>query len=151
MLEENELRRVLSAAYDKLYKEGEEIFRKYDPCRVHLSKLGNTCACHPDDPERSFCCRDCCHLTPNGCSIRSLSCKLWSCWECRKEGGDEFVEKLESLRVRASTFHLGIRDSKEEIIERTVKSYYYEMRRWESIIKEGQECLIDTDISKEPA
>lgn len=66
---------VASEAYDYLYLKGQQLFAEYDPCAVR----DGACRNGRQNDGNSFCCFGCKHLSEDGCTIRSLSCKLWLC------------------------------------------------------------------------
>ena len=74
-----------SEVYDFLYREGEMIFAEYNLCDVRNGQ----CKDHRTQIKRqggynsldlkSFCCSNCNHLSPTGCKVKALYCKLWFC------------------------------------------------------------------------
>ena len=72
-------RAFLEKRFDQLYQEASSIMQDRNPCQIGRGK------CHSmrEYPERHknqpFCCGGCQHLTPKGCSVESLFCKLWVC------------------------------------------------------------------------
>lgn len=101
----------LSAAYDRLYDEADKLFKEYNPCkfedgRCELNRMCMEGKCGQPhhrlekSGQRNGCCsgHDCEHLTPNGCSIKSLGCKLSMCGHiCDAGGFYEFREKIKEL------------------------------------------------------
>lgn len=73
----------LSAEYDHICEEADELFKKYDPCQFKDGK------CTKDWSDG--CCGGCSHLGPNGCATKSLGCKLFTC------GGVMWREKYGNL------------------------------------------------------
>lgn len=66
-----------SEEYDAIYEEAKELFEKYNYCDVSHGQ----CANFKFRPDRgySFCCSGCEHLSENGCTVKALWCKLWTC------------------------------------------------------------------------
>ncbi len=97
--------------YDILLAMGQQTLDYYNPCdwrngncrRMRLSK---------DD---KGCCEGCEHLSPNGCTVQPLACKLWLC-ESQRNIFRECEIELKVLRQVAD--YCGIpyemRRSKEE-------------------------------------
>lgn len=70
---------ILDAAlYDLLYLWANALIQKYCPCHIH--KCNGEVIC-----KLSFgpCCGECRYLTDEGCTVMSLQCKLYLCWEVR--------------------------------------------------------------------
>ena len=98
-----------SEAYDRLFAEGQAVLNKYNPCKWENGK----CAGLPDG-----CCGGCEHLTPTGCAVNALGCKLWLCGtiqDSTKEGLMAgkllYILKQEAFELRVPT---GVRSSKEQ-------------------------------------
>lgn len=63
--------------YDKLYQKIVDFMRDVNPC-----KIKNGICYRGKKGGRNFCCKDCKHLTENGCSAKKpIACKLWLCQE----------------------------------------------------------------------
>ena len=62
----------LSEEYDELYKRAELFIEKYNPCKVSNGKCLRAQRCG-----QNFCCRHCKYLKEKGCSVKSLTCKVW--------------------------------------------------------------------------
>lgn len=61
--------------YNKLCDEADEILIKSGVRQICIS-----CSTSNDkDPSRG-CCQYCTHLSPEGCTIKALWCKIWFCW-----------------------------------------------------------------------
>ena len=56
-------------AYLELYERMNKFLKKYNPCKIE----NGSCLCG------QCCCGGCPHLTENGCSTKSLQCKLYLC------------------------------------------------------------------------
>ena len=82
--------RIASEAYDYLYLKAEQLFAEYNPCDVRDGNCKNGRL-----RETKFCCWGCEHLGDNGCTVKSLCCKLWFCHISKLE--DEFKKKRDAL------------------------------------------------------
>lgn len=100
----------LSAEYDRIYKEADNLFREYNPCQFK----GNQCARNRKDLEsgdfrndsdivQNGCCgtTGCKYLTPKGCDIKALGCKLHTCSELHRRKHKQFYTKIKSLTLEA--------------------------------------------------
>lgn len=77
-------REALSAEYDRLYDAADHIIKAANPCGIQKEADGratcNRSRRHPEwDLHGKLCCGGCKHLGPDGCTVRSLGCKLGSC------------------------------------------------------------------------
>lgn len=76
--------------YDFLYNAAEIVLNKHNPCGFDTEtgecRMGAT----------NGCCTGCPHLTGDGCTVKSLMCKLWLCNE-----HSEAYDELYSIRVLA--------------------------------------------------
>lgn len=101
----------LSAEYDRLYEEADELFKEYNPCQFENGKCSRNRAdiksghFRPEGPcVSNGCCTTtmCEHLTPKGCSIKALGCKLHVCLYIHKAGEfKKFYTKMRKVRKRA--------------------------------------------------
>lgn len=62
--------------YDDLFEKASEVIRQHNPCQI----AGGTCAGSYKHDE-GLCCQGCGHLGPEGCREKSLTCRLWLCWD----------------------------------------------------------------------
>lgn len=72
----------LREIYDRIYDIADRLWKRFNPCQI---KDAETCTNHNGKtvyrPKyKGLCCVGCTHLGPLGCTVRSLSCKLWTCW-----------------------------------------------------------------------
>lgn len=79
-------RATLMAEYDRLYDEGNAILKQHDPCQIRTVDGVASCVRTRAQPsyenpnqEGQLCCGGCKHLGPNGCTVKSLGCKLTLC------------------------------------------------------------------------
>jgi len=102
--------RYLSATFDWIYAEAGRILEKHRPCGVFEGGR-----CH----FRCNCCVPCQYLSPTGCTVVSLSCKLWLCHRAEKEF-PECYQDLSSLREIAMQNNLlnDVPETKEDALKR---------------------------------
>ena len=126
---------ALEAEYDRLYDAANAALAKHNPCQIQRDEAGHiSCA----DTRRysnetgyagspTLCCGGCQHLGPQGCTAKSLCCKLWLCNTARTNGyyGDgperPIVAELATLRRHGMALGVpvnGMRDTKEEAFRR---------------------------------
>lgn len=63
-----------SPIYDALYEEAHKIQAQGNPCNIRQENGRMVC-----NANLEACCYGCKHLTPTGCGVQALSCKLWLC------------------------------------------------------------------------
>lgn len=68
-----------SELHDALYDAANKVLEKANPCGIHMVDGKARCNNPMYSDDGNLCCGGCIHLTPTGCSVRSLSCKLWTC------------------------------------------------------------------------
>lgn len=102
--------------YHSFYKEGQAVLDKHNPCNFHTGPDGRVrCADGPNG-----CCGGCKHLTPTGCSVESLACKLWLCYTAR-QANPEAANELRAIKDKARYVHevpMGYRASFEDNFSR---------------------------------
>ena len=102
------------AVYSELYDKANNLFKMHNPCQI--SSDGKSCA-GSDSNLDGLCCVRCSYLGPNGCTVESLTCKLWT---CRKLQNDpklhDFHYELQLIRDkrREASIPSVIRGSKED-------------------------------------
>jgi len=98
--------------YDILYNIGEQILNHYDPCGW---RAGECRRMRSSEPDAEVCCKECAHLAKNGCTVKSLACKLWLCGDPSNQF-KECVNELKIVRMVADYCGVPYRDrkSKEE-------------------------------------
>jgi hypothetical protein len=117
--------KFISEKYDELYDKADKLLKEYNPCRI---KCGS-CQANRIDPKynstKQLCCGGCPYWK-NGCTVKSLACKLWLCGPVqgkfpypnnkKTELVSELVGKLEDIRNEAykAGIPLLFRGSKEE-------------------------------------
>ena len=103
----------LSLLYDTLYNEADKVFKEYNPCEINsdgICKHNRKCC---NGKKTGVICK---YLGDNGCTIRCLSCKLWTCKTLNKSN-PEIREMLEPLNKIAKLNELvKFRTTKEMII-----------------------------------
>lgn len=102
----------LRIVYLKLYVAGQKVLDRHDPCHIHRASDGKL-KCVGGTP----CCYGCQHLTPQGCSVQALQCKLFLCGYAR-EASPEAARALDKLNMvrQASGVPFGFRTSMEETL-----------------------------------
>lgn len=123
--------KYFSEKYDELYEKADKLLKEYNPCKI---KCGS-CQANRIDPKynstNQLCCGGCPHWK-NGCTVKSLACKLWLCgpvqgkfpylYNKNSERIRELAHKLEAIRNEA--YKVGIplvfRGSKEENIKELI-------------------------------
>ena len=102
----------LSALYDRIYDIADRLFKKYNPCNIHIIEGGIRCTSRSTNIAYGLCCSGCKHISKTGCTIKCLPCKLFVCdtlmcaynkgkW-IRNKKYKHFVNKFERLRVIAA-------------------------------------------------
>ena len=133
-------RRYLENLYDALYKEGQRLFDKFNPCNIEPSgkfKRRST-GYYPDRRESATkwelmncsryndgpgfcCCNGCKHLGKKGCRVKSLGCKLWLCYVMDRPY-PELLQALGRLCDIASAHQLAVcRGSKRHSLGRAFR------------------------------
>jgi len=85
--------------HDKLCKEADELTAKYDPCKIKTADGVTTCT------GKEICCAPCDYLSPEGCTIKSLGCKLYFCYAVQKKY-PEVVREMHKIRNKAKKYRL---------------------------------------------
>jgi hypothetical protein len=113
--------KYLSKKYDELYNKADKLFKKYNPCKIQNRKciVGKHCCC--GNEYKTIEEGRCKYLTENGCSVKSLACKLWLCYNIFWKEDNKITElnnKLEKLRDKAIELKLAYfyRTSKEDVL-----------------------------------
>lgn len=122
---------ALEAEYDRIYDAADTALKKHNPCQIQRDEQGVvSCADTRRMAQEKYrtpmlCCGGCQHLGPNGCTVKSLSCKLWLCTTIRGDYKHEathpvLVAELEALRRHGITVGvpMGFRDRKEDVFAR---------------------------------
>lgn len=106
--------RQRSEMYDLLFGLADRTIKLYNPCNY----VNGQCIVDKNQNSKGHCCAGCKHITKKGCSVESLSCKLWLCSYIRNEY-PRLYGGMESLRELAIALDISIwetRSSKEEIL-----------------------------------
>ena len=98
--------------YDILFNIGQQILNHYDPCDWRDGKCRKM---RSSEPDAEVCCKGCAHLGKNGCTVKSLACKLWLCGD-QSNLSKECVTELKIVRMVADYSGVPYEDrkSKEE-------------------------------------
>lgn len=104
----------LSILHDVIYDRVDKLFEEHDLCGINNGKC----------LRGYFCCSKCEHLSPDGCTIRSLACKLFICsavHHAAREHNKEVLEEILLLRDLAKIHSItSFRGTKEEVFDRFV-------------------------------
>lgn len=104
---------TLMQLHDALCDKADAVFQKYNPCQRNED---GQCV-------GKGCCNGCRHLSDEGCTTKSLACKLWLCREALV-GNNACAKELRSLKEIAHDFGLyGVRTSRDEVLKRFQKTY----------------------------
>lgn len=73
----------ISAIYDRVYDIADRLFKKHNPCKIHIKDKRIFCNYHnkgiPLSNKYYLCCSSCRYSSKKGCTVRCLSCKLHIC------------------------------------------------------------------------
>jgi len=111
-----------------IYTKADRLLKQYNPCNIHIdittNKLvcNNKCMCIKNGEK--LCCKQCKHLKTNGCTIKSLGCKVGGCFEghswdtmnrrLRLNLSPEFIKQMD--RLMCITDKYNINQIREEIL-----------------------------------
>ena len=84
---------AMGQLYDILLASGQRTLDYYNPCDWKDGKCRRMRSLKDD----AGCCEGCKHLSPKGCTVKSLGCKLWLC-EGQRNTFRECEIELEALR-----------------------------------------------------
>lgn len=99
--------------YLELWEMGKAVFDKLNPCKI----VNSTCDNPNYGKDLGLCCGGCRHLGPQGCTVQSLGCKLWTCYHLQSNPNNkELLKELAVLRSEAykHDIPMGVRASFEE-------------------------------------
>jgi hypothetical protein len=110
--------KALGDLHDHLYDAADRLFKKYNPCGIE----NGACIANRGKIwfKKGCCCRGCKYLSLEGCTTRSLACKLWFCGAVEildsAKTKDEFLTALKRLTFVSNIVGLsrGVRTTKEE-------------------------------------
>lgn len=110
--------------YDKLYDDADAIFNELNPCQFRKTEDGKVVCAGSKSIEKyvgkdQTCCHGCKHLGPNGCTVKSLGCKLWTC-DHLTEARPDLIQLLDPVRDQASLLPyqlLFVRSPKKECFD----------------------------------
>lgn len=106
-----------SAEYNRIYDEGTRLFASHNPCQIQRDADGRV-SCRESregTPEargshnyKHLCCTGCQHLGPNGCRVKAISCKLWTCRTIQTAPEHrELMVSLDELKKQAQAIGVG--------------------------------------------
>jgi hypothetical protein len=134
---------TVRSKYLEHYHELQDLFVKYDVCKL------NNGQCAFGVP----CCRDDCkHLTETGCTIKSLACKLWVCDYTRSTRSKELIDKQIEVFKYYKKHHMPliIRESFEQLfLTNEVKLYtrlYFRKKQKDFIFWDNVDVTIKTRL-----
>jgi hypothetical protein len=111
--------------YDKLCDLADDLFATHDPCKINGNKCagGKTCCArgieHWNGPE-------CQYLGENGCTTKSLACKLYVCATASKALPDKVKKLLYKYKAQALVIGIPIahiRESREYVEDYLRRKY----------------------------
>ena len=106
--------------YDSLYESATELHNSYNLCNIRTDggNSGTLVTCHYCP---YFCCEGCRHMGPQGCRVKSLSCKLWLCEKALVKAPDAVKRTLgEMIETARASDLLHVRASRKDV-ERVLK------------------------------
>ena len=76
-----QLRDQLTRIHNALYDRASKLIRQQNPCQIQAGPHCATCAASRlgHETNRGLCCEGCKFLGANGCTVKALGCKLWTC------------------------------------------------------------------------
>ena len=123
----------ISKLYDLIWIKADKLIRKYNPCDIqHM--YGLSVVCNNDYMVKSrgskLCCGGCKWLSHDGCTVKSVGCKVGTCWVdeswrvvtkrdlCNKDIPITFIRQMDRLCKIAKRYRIyGARKSKEETLK----------------------------------
>lgn len=115
-------RDFLDKKYDELFEKADTIVKKHNPCKI----IDGQCSAMRKASD-GLCCKTCPHISPSGCAIKSLGCKIWLCYfdsfSCPSvEIADSYWEDMISILKEAEKYKLSFpRAGKEVTIDAAIK------------------------------
>ena len=132
LIEELSETSLRSAVYDRIYDIADRLFKKYNPCDIHMRDGAICCAdkIHTQYRPKSLCCTGCKYWTTNGCTVKCLPCKLHICntfiysydkngREVRNKKHRAFTDRLKRLRhiaIKAGIYTHAYFNTKSEVL-----------------------------------
>ena len=117
------------ATYDRLFDIADRVMKRYNPC------AGCT-GCHDLRPYPFDCCEGCPFLGPQGCTTRSIACKIWLCEKTPRAPHPRMVHQLQRIARIAYKLNMHYaRATPEEVMAlapddwRSTWFFYYSKRR----------------------
>ncbi len=99
--------------HSQLYRLASRLLTRHKACAT--CKVG----CPTRQYTMSWCCKGCPHLSPQGCTVEALACKLWLCYreeDRQREGRLEArLRRLQAIAVHYSVYVP--RGSKEQALK----------------------------------
>lgn len=68
-----------SAIYDRIYDIADRLFKRYNPCSIHIIDGGIGCTSRKTSIAYGLCCSSCKYISKIGCTVKCLPCKLFVC------------------------------------------------------------------------
>lgn len=104
-----------SELYDQLYDEASAILERDKPCEVSCGEcLDSRLKARGQD---AFCCHSCKYLTPTGCSVKALACRVWLCYAVQDAHPTTYIALNDvKRRAQAAGILMQFRGSKEDIL-----------------------------------
>ena len=99
--------------YDFLCDMLDDYTNRYNPCDIKVVDGKAICMRDLED-----CCNECDYLSPNGCTIRCLGCKLFVCFKLQKQD-PVYKDVTSAAKVVAKKYGLiAMRTPKEELFKK---------------------------------
>ena len=109
--------------FNRLCDAADAVFQRFDPCQIRDGHCVGS---------ENFCCNECRHLGPDGCTTKALACKLWFC--LRSDAPEAFLRAIEPLHQEARDKGLYLfRGTVEDVIARNHK-YLLPNKGWDYLL-----------------
>lgn len=110
---------ILQQNYDELYQRGKAVLEKYNLCKIRREADGSvSCfSSRKGNHGPGLCCSGCRHLGDQGCTVESLACKLWLCYDLQQTRlGKKVQQELDAIKLEGwkKNITFTIRASKQE-------------------------------------
>ena len=116
---------ALETIYDRIYELANRMLRRYNPCKIDHSGICMRTRARKEH-HSNCCCEGCKYLSSNGCKVKALPCKLWTCYFVQKDPKNAHLIKRLDLLLRISYKYglYGFRNEREEIVKIAMSEGY---------------------------